>query len=80
MAICVSADAAGQLRTVATPVEQCAGLILLQPADYQQFQAANAPFDYGNASAIWAFAFSTVVGLWLVSHSIGLVLGFLRRA
>ena len=41
--------------------------------------AATSSFDYGYASAVWALAFTTVVGLFLISHSIGLVLGFIRR-
>lgn len=42
-------------------------------------ESVTGPFDYGYASAVWALAFTTVVGLFLVSHSIGLLLGFIRR-
>ncbi|NHZ96530.1 hypothetical protein F2P46_12380 [Massilia sp. CCM 8734] len=52
---------------------------LVDPAHGAAIDAALAPFDYGYASAIWAFAFSMVVGLYVVSHGIGTVLGFLRR-
>lgn len=52
---------------------------LLNPDSQQQFDAAMGPFDYGYASAIWALAFSMVVGLYFVSHGIGLVLGMIRR-
>jgi hypothetical protein len=41
--------------------------------------AAIGPFDYQYAGGLWALAFTTTVGLYLISHSIGLVLGFIRR-
>ncbi len=52
---------------------------VIDPSQQNNFEAATAPFDYGYASAIWALAFSTVVGLYFVSHGIGLVLGMIRR-
>ncbi|PLY44097.1 hypothetical protein CSZ94_06925 [Janthinobacterium sp. ROICE36] len=52
---------------------------LIDPTQASSINAALAPFDYGYASAIWALAFSMVVGLYVVSHGIGTVLGFLRR-
>lgn len=52
---------------------------LVDPSQGAAIDAALAPFDYGYASAIWTLAFSMVVGLYVVSHGIGTVLGFLRR-
>lgn len=52
---------------------------LVNPSQGAAIDAALAPFDYGYASAVWALAFSMVVGLYVVSHGIGTVLGFLRR-
>ncbi|MDC7717312.1 hypothetical protein PQU95_08830 [Vogesella sp. DC21W] len=52
---------------------------VIDPSQQNNFEAATGPFDYGYASAIWALAFSTVVGLYFVSHGIGLVLGMIRR-
>lgn len=52
---------------------------LLNTDSQQQLEAAMGPFDYGYASSIWALAFSMVVGLYFVSHGIGLVLGMIRR-
>lgn len=52
---------------------------VIDPSQQNNFEAATAPFDYGYASGIWALAFSTVVGLYFVSHGIGLVLGMIRR-
>lgn len=42
-------------------------------------------FSYGNidfsvSAEYWAFAFSSVLGLWLFSHCVGLVINFLRSA
>ena len=45
----------------------------------QAVDAALGPFDYGYASALWTLAFSTVVGLYFVSHGISLVLNMIRR-
>lgn len=52
---------------------------LLAPEQGAAFEANIAPLDYSVAGALWAFAFTTVVGLYIASHSIGVVLGFLRR-
>ena len=52
---------------------------LLAPEQGAAFEANTAPLDYSVAGALWAFALTTVVGLYIASHSIGLVLGFLRR-
>lgn len=38
----------------------------------------SATFDYAYASAIWSLAFTTVVGLYLVSKNVGLVLALIR--
>jgi hypothetical protein len=35
-------------------------------------------FDYTYASAIWSLAFTTVVGLYLVSKNVGLILALIR--
>lgn len=37
-------------------------------------------FDYGYAAQIWALAFSSVVGLYLVAHGIGVLLRFIRES
>lgn len=53
---------------------------LIDPAQATAFDAAHGPFDYAYASGIWAFAFSTVVILFVMSHSIGHVLGMIRKS
>ena len=45
---------------------------------YQQVPDSG-PFDYAYASALWAFAFTMVVGLYVVSRYAGVVLDFIRR-
>jgi len=52
---------------------------VLDPTQQGQFEAAFGQFDYGYAAGVWGLAFSMVVGLYFVSHGIGLVLGFIRR-
>lgn len=39
----------------------------------------DAPYDYANAGAIWAFFFSMTVGLWLVAKNAGAIINFVRR-
>lgn len=52
---------------------------LLDPSQQSNLEAAFEPFDYGYAAGLWSLAFTTVVGLYFVSHGIGLVLGMIRR-
>jgi hypothetical protein len=52
---------------------------LIDANQQANFDAALGQFDYVHASGLWAFAFSTVVGLYFVSHGIGLALGMIRR-
>jgi hypothetical protein len=52
---------------------------VLDPSQAAAYEAALAPFDYAYASGIWGFAFSMVVGLYVVTHGIGHVLGMIRR-
>jgi hypothetical protein len=52
---------------------------ILDPASVSNLEAAIAPFDYSYAAGIWAFGFSTIVGLFVMSHGIGHVLGMIRR-
>lgn len=80
MAKCaVSSGMNSALLLTTTPVDQCTGVIVLSPSDYQSYAAQTAPFDYAAASGLWSLAFCTVVGLYVVSHSVGSVLGFIRR-
>ena len=52
---------------------------VLNASQQQAIEAAMGPFDYAYASAVWSLAFTTVVGLYLVSHGISLVLQMIRR-
>jgi hypothetical protein len=52
---------------------------VLDPGQQTQLDVALGEFDYGYAAGVWGLAFSTVVGLYFVSHGIGLVLGMVRR-
>lgn len=36
------------------------------------------PLDYASAGAVWAFAFTTVVGLYLLTSSLGHILRLVR--
>lgn len=53
---------------------------VIDPAQISSLEAATAPFDYGYASGLWAFGFSTVVALFVISHGIGHVVGMIRKA
>lgn len=52
---------------------------VIDPSQAASIEAQNAPFDYGYAAGIWAFAFSFVVGLYLVSKSAGAILSAIRN-
>lgn len=52
---------------------------LLDPSQKNNIDAALEPFNYAFAAGVWSVAFCSVVGLYFVSHSIGLVLGLIRR-
>jgi hypothetical protein len=43
-------------------------------------QATPQAIDYSQFSAVWSLAFGSVVGLYLISHKIALVLGIVRSA
>jgi len=51
---------------------------LIDPAQAANINAQNAPFDYSVAATIWGFAFTFVVGLYLVSRSAGAIIGAIR--
>jgi hypothetical protein len=51
---------------------------LIDPAQASNIDAQNAPFDYSVAATIWGFAFTFVVGLYLVSRSAGAIIGAIR--
>ena len=50
------------------------GTLYLTPCD-----KPDAPYDYANAGAIWAFFFSFTVVLWLIAKNAGLILDFIKR-
>jgi hypothetical protein len=52
---------------------------MLDPSQQSLIEASVGPFDYAQAGAFWATAFTGVVGLYFVSVSIGSLLGFIRR-
>lgn len=52
---------------------------VLLPDSKSYIDAVTTPFDYELAGQFWALAFTTVLGLYLVSANAGLILGFLRR-
>lgn len=51
---------------------------LVDPNQAVALEAQNAPFDYEIAASIWGFAFTFVVGLYLVSRSAGAIIGAIR--
>jgi hypothetical protein len=52
---------------------------VLDVSQQSLFEASLAPFDYVVAAAIWGFAFTFVVGLYLVSKSAGTILSAIRN-
>lgn len=54
-------------------------VVTVEPSYLASVTALNAPFDYGLASSIFAFSFSFVLGLYVVSKSYGVVLSAIKR-
>ena len=52
---------------------------VVDPANAASFEAQNEPFDYAAAAGIWGFAFTFVVGLYLISRSSGAILSAIRN-
>ena len=52
---------------------------VIDPSQQGMIEASMGPFDYAEGAAVWAAAFSMVVGLYFVSAAIGAVLGMIRR-
>lgn len=53
--------------------------LVVDPAEQSYLDAISSPFDYTLAGQIWAFAFTSVLALYLVARSAGSVLEFIRR-
>lgn len=53
---------------------------VLSPDSAGYINSIVQPFDYTVAAGFWGGAFTTIVGLWLVSHGAGAIVNFLRRA
>ncbi len=84
--VCVPASSSTTAQRVTCPVVGTQNYVparvqayMLDPSQQNNIEAAVGPFDYVYAGGLWALAFSTVVGLYFVSHGIGLVLGMIRR-
>jgi len=52
---------------------------VIDPASASYIDAVAAPYNYANGAALWGFAFTFVLTLYLVAHSAGLIMGFVRR-
>lgn len=53
---------------------------IVHPSEASKFDALLSPFDYAMGTQFWALGFTTVLGLHVASHMIGVVLNFLKRA
>lgn len=51
----------------------------IDPTQQAFFDNASVPLDYSVVSAIWGSVFCFVLGLYLVSKSVGTVLSLIRR-
>lgn len=62
------------------PAVSCPGYVLLDSTEYANYLAMSGqPFDYVAAGSIFAFFFSSVVGLWWVSKSAGTIIEAVRK-
>lgn len=74
-----SADGASQSPCPAGQAISVVSGYLLDPSAQTAYEASFASFDYTVAASIWSLAFTFVVGLYLVSKSVGTVLATIRR-
>ena len=84
--VCVPVASANAAQKIVCPP---VGAQLYQPQQFQAYlidssqqnniDAALGQFDYAYAAQLWSFSFSMIVGLYLFSHGIGLILGMIRR-
>lgn len=60
--------------------QQIGQAYVLYPSSKAAIEAVTQPFDYAMGTQFWALGFTTVLGLHVASHMIGVVLNFLKRA
>lgn len=60
-------------------VEQVVSAYLIDPLAVSYIDAVAAPYDYTAGAAIWGTVFTFTLSLYFVSHSIGVILGKIRR-
>lgn len=77
--VCVAAAKAPNTICPAGMVMTTTQAYVLDVSQQASFVASVAPFDYVQAASIWTFAFTFVVGLFLVSKSSGTILQMIRR-
>jgi len=82
MATCIQFDANGFAVLAAGEPSTCTA-VLLSGTEYQHYQdlylSSNQPFDYVQASAIFSFFFSFVVGCFYISKNAGMILQAIKR-
>lgn len=75
--VCVSAPV-GQMPCASGMAPTTVSAYLIDPAQAASINAQIQPFDYAVAASIWGFAFTFVVGLYLVSKSAGAILNAIK--
>ena len=84
MSYCASIDALNNLKITGAYVANTCNYVVLSDLEMLQLQQVLAvqsqPLDTAELGAIWFFSFSVVIGLWLFSHKIGLILNLVKRA
>lgn len=72
-ALCVKVDANGFVVSTITPVDQCTSYVLLDSSEWGGSSVWAIP-PVGNVAAIWGFAFSVPVIVFLMAWSLGVIL------
>jgi len=76
-ALCVSIDPNGFVVSSATPVDQCTSYVLLESSEWGGSSIWAIP-PAGDVAAIWGFAFSVPVIVFLMAWSLGVILKMFR--
>jgi len=76
-ALCVSIDLNGFVVSTSTPVDQCTSYILLDSSDWGGSSIWAMP-SAGDSTAVWSFAFSLPVTVFVMAWSLGVILKMFR--
>lgn len=77
--VCTLASSGPQGACPPGSVETVVTAYLIDPLAVSYIDAVAAPYDYTAGAALWGASFTFTLSLYLLAHSIGLILNKIRR-